>query len=109
MRRLPANADEDHMKAVARFDSRHVLLSGEACALLVLALTAPVAAQPAPIPDFSLGGRGWTVGPAQADYITVPGSPSPITADPAHPHVQNGGINQGKQPTFRIGDLSNPN
>jgi hypothetical protein len=39
----------------------------------------------------------------------VPGSPSPITADPAHPHVQNGAINQGKQPTFRIGDLSNPN
>jgi hypothetical protein len=80
-----------------------------ACAPLVSALTLQVAAQPAPIPDFSSGGLGWTEGPAQADYIAVPGSPSPITADPAHPHVENGGINRGKQPTFRIGDLSNPN
>ena len=92
------------------FASRHLLLAGGACAVLVSALVVQVAAQPkASPPDFSLGGLGWTEGPAQADYIAVPGSPSPITADPAHPHVENGAINRGKQPTFRIGDVSNPN
>jgi hypothetical protein len=30
----------------------------------------------------------------------------PVTNDPAHPFVPNG---VGKQPTFRIADLSNPN
>ena len=94
---------------MSRFASSRVLLTGGACAVLVLALTVPVAAQPASPPDFSSSGLGWTEGPAQADYIAVPGSPSPITADPAHPHVENGAINRGRQPTFRIGDLSNPN
>ena len=40
-------------------------------------------------PDFSSGGVAWTVGPAYADFIAVPGSPSPITPDPAHPYVNN--------------------
>ena len=92
------------------FATRHLLLAGGACVILVSALAVQVAAQPkASPPDFSSGGLGWTEGPAQADYIAVPGSPSPITADPAHPHVENGAINRGKQPTFRIGDLSNSN
>jgi hypothetical protein len=91
---------------MSRFGVGQVLFAGGVWAVL---LSAQIAAQAAPIPDFSLGGLGWTNGPAQADYVAVPGSPSPITADPAHPHVLNFAINQGKQPSFRIGDLSNPN
>ena len=36
----------------------------------------------------------------------MPGSPALMRQDPAHPYVGNG---QGKQPTYRIADLSNPN
>jgi hypothetical protein len=73
-------------------------------------LTVQVAAQPsASPPDFSSGGVAWTVGPAYADLIAVPGSPSPITPDPAHPYVNNLAFSQGKQTTFRIGDVTNPN
>jgi hypothetical protein len=32
--------------------------------------------------------------------------PGPVTQDPAHPFVPNG---VGKQPTYRIADLTNPN
>jgi len=90
------------------FSSRECMLAGGTLVIAAAVLGAHVAAQTA-IPDFAPGGAGWTVGPAQADYIAVPGSPSPTTADPAHPHVPNIVIAQGKQPTFRVADLSNPN
>ena len=55
-------------------------------------------------PDFSAGNAGWaTIG---TDWIAMPGSPPPVGSDPAHPYVPN---NTGKQPTFRIADLNNPN
>jgi len=55
-------------------------------------------------PDFSTGNAGWvTVG---TDWTAVPGSPRPVTSDPAHPYVPN---NIGKQPTFRVADVNNPN
>jgi hypothetical protein len=65
--------------------------------------------QPTAAPDFSSDGAAWTVGPAYADFIPVPGSPGPVTPDPAHPYVNNLGLSQGKQTTFRIGDITNPN
>ena len=68
-----------------------------------------VLAAPAVVPDFSRGGQGWTVGLAQVDLTPMPGSPSPVRPDPAHPLVPNTALADGKQPTFRIGDLSNPN
>jgi hypothetical protein len=37
------------------------------------------AAYPASVPDFSSTAVAWTVGPAYADFIAVPGSPSPVT------------------------------
>jgi hypothetical protein len=58
------------------------------------------------IPDFSLNQVGWVgVG---GDFVPVPGNkgPGPVTYDPTHPYVPN---NIGKQPTYRIADLSNPN
>jgi hypothetical protein len=55
-------------------------------------------------PDFSAGNAGWvTVG---TDWTPLPGSPAPVRGDPAHPYVPN---NTGKQPTFRVADLNNPN
>jgi hypothetical protein len=40
------------------------------------------------------------------DFTPVEGSPSPLRQDPAHPFVPNG---TGRQPTYRIADLTNPN
>jgi hypothetical protein len=58
----------------------------------------------AALPDFSSGDTGWvTVG---TEWTAVPGSPPPVTSDPAHPYVPN---NVRRQPTFRVADLANPN
>jgi hypothetical protein len=57
---------------------------------------------PAGTPDFSSGNAGWAA-PIRAQFIAVPGSPSPIGDDPAHPPYREGGR------TYRISDLSNPN
>ena len=59
------------------------------------------------IPDFS--SAAWKSANGQ-DYTMVPGSPPQVTNDPGHPYVSNAdGHRTGKQPTYRIGDLSNPN
>src|ERR1700693_275839 len=88
------------------------LAGGVLTALVCAALTAQVsvqqvaAQQRASPPDFSLNQAGWvTMG---GDLLPVPGGggPKPITFDPVHPYVPN---NIGKQPTYRIADLSNPN
>jgi hypothetical protein len=41
------------------------------------------------------------------DFLAVPGSPPPVSNDPAHPYVLNG--IPGQQPTYRVADLTNPN
>jgi hypothetical protein len=56
-------------------------------------------------PDFSSDQTGWQINNG-GEFIAVPGSPAPLRQDPAHPFVPNG---TGKQPTYRIADLSNPN
>jgi hypothetical protein len=40
------------------------------------------------------------------DFRPVAGRLPPVTSDPKYPYVPNG---QGRQPTFRIADLTNPN
>jgi hypothetical protein len=75
--------------------------AGAAIAPALAQVTAKESAGP---PDFSTGDAGWvTVG---TDWTAVPGSPRPVTSDPAHPYVPN---NIGKQPTFRVADINNPN
>jgi hypothetical protein len=54
--------------------------------------------------DFSFGNAGWvTVG---TEWTAVPGGPRPVDCDPAHPCVPN---NTGRQPTFRVANVGNPN
>ena len=87
--------------------SGKLLLAG--AALTALALSSPVvqvSAQPkASPPDFSSNQVRWITANG-GEFVAVPGSPAPLRQDPAHPFVGNG---QGKQPTYRIADLSNPN
>src|SRR5580704_5391086 len=77
--------------------------------ITVACLAAPALAQQksAP-PDFSISwGIGWASADGNgADFSPVPGTVAPVANDPAHPYVPNG---RGRQPTFRIGDVSNPN
>ena len=73
------------------------ILAGSACTLALAA-----AAQTAP-PDFSSNQVGWI---GLGDIIAAPGSPPLVSQDPAHVYVPN---NVGRQPTYRIGDTSNPN
>jgi hypothetical protein len=95
------------MSERARVPSR--LPAALAAVLLCAGATGgPAAAQAtkenAPVPDFSSGNTGWvTMG---TDWTAVPGGPRPVGCDPAHPCVAN---NTGKQPTFKIADVNNPN
>ena len=82
--------------------TRHQLLLGAALALLI---SAPGSAQNAATPDFSSNQVNWT-GIGGGEWIPVPGSPRPTTQDPRYRYVPN---NTGEQPTYRIGDISNPN
>ena len=72
-------------------------------------LAAPVHAQQSPAPpDFSFHhGVGWASADGNgAGFSSVPGKVGPVGNDPAHPYVPNG---RKEQPTFRIGDVGNPN
>jgi hypothetical protein len=87
------------------FTFRNRALAGRIVGALVAAWAAPAAAQQRPTPpifswDLNVGWIG------MGDFRPVPGRVAPLTNDPKHPFVPNG---QGRQPTYRIGDLSNPN
>jgi hypothetical protein len=70
---------------------------------LLSAFVSPVPAQSGP-PAFSGSNVGWvSVG---GEWTPLPGSPPPVKQDPAHPYVPN---NVGRQPTFRMADINNPN
>jgi hypothetical protein len=56
------------------------------------------------VPDFSSKKTAWVS--MGGDWVAQPGGPPPVTFDPAHPYVPN---NTGRQPTFRVADLNNPN
>src|SRR5215469_3069692 len=83
---------------------KRLLASSAFTGLLCAGFAAEPAAQ-AIIPDFSSNGSAWIA--INRDFLAVPGSPPPISNDPAHPYVLNG--IPGKQATYRVADLTNPN
>jgi hypothetical protein len=91
-----------------RFGSGTSLVAVAAVSGLFWAASGPMlAAEPgASTPDFSSNDAAWVLAERDGDYIPIPGGASPTRNDPGHPHVGNGA---GKQPTYRIADLTNPN
>ena len=86
-----------------------VLACSMLAGLMAVPLTAPVPAQQqAGPPDFSSTFAGWVGFDGGGPFFEpVPERlPGPVVSDQAHPFVPNG---VGKQPTFRIADLTNPN
>jgi hypothetical protein len=81
------------------------LLAPAAFTSLLCAGLAGESAAQAIIPDFSSNGAAWIA--INRDFLAVPGSPPPVSNDPAHPYVLNG--IPGKQATYRVADLTNPN
>jgi hypothetical protein len=82
-----------------------LLLSGAA----LVAMAGASAQTSASIPNFAPDGAGWETANG-TDFIAVPGSPPINKQDPTYPYVGNGqAIREGKQPTYRVADLSNPN
>lgn len=75
--------------------------------VVITAFAQAFAREPAP-PDFSPDPTvAWgRLARGDADFWPVPGRVPPVAGDPAHPYVPNG---TAAQPTYRIGDLSNPN
>jgi len=86
-----------------------LLAGGVLTGLVYAALTGGVAAQQkSASPDFSSNQTGWLT--FAVEFKAVPGEPSPVRNDPAHPRVSNAeAVRTGKQPTFLIADLNNPN
>src|SRR5205085_12563737 len=50
---------------------------------------------------------GWTT--IGTDFDAVRGGPQPVGDDPTHPRVGNFERGPGRQPTFRMANLDNPN
>ena len=90
-------------------------MSKRALALLAAVISASGAALAADaggktaIPNFATdSGTGWRIDRTVGvdDLLAAPGGgPGPITNIKAYPYVPNGG---GRQPTYRVADLSNP-
>src|SRR5260370_6007533 len=76
------------------------VLSGFVCAALAPEVAAQQKASP---PDFSLNQVGWVT---TGEITGVAGGPAIQRQDPAHAYVPN---NIGRQPTYPIPELSNPN
>src|SRR4051812_46925699 len=93
---------------MSSFTWRERLLMGGILSGLAGAAAASAAAQQqATPPDFSSNLDGWVgMNGGGPSYESVPGVLPPVGDDPAHPFVANGG---GRQPSFRIADLTNPN
>ncbi len=80
---------------------------------LVTALSAFGAGLPSKgIPDFSPNSSvGWIAAGFGFgnDFVQPTSGPGPVTNDPAHPYLSNAAAAAaGKQPTFRVADLSSP-
>jgi hypothetical protein len=77
------------------------------CGLMMAALAAAGQAQVPPahkaVPRLGYSDMGWF--PVSDDFQPPLSGPGPVVSDPAHPYYSN---QAGRQPTFRIADLTNP-
>src|SRR5882672_3660057 len=92
-----------------------LLISGAVFIGLIWSAGAPWpvhGAEQTKIPDFaSSSSVGWIASGSGfgTDFVPPPSGPRPVTNDPAHPYVTNvAAAASGKQPTFRVADLTNP-
>jgi hypothetical protein len=93
---------------MASFCLSSIGIRGGIVAAAVQAATMAATQQVTP-PDFSGPGVAWiAVGGGAGGFAPVPGRVPPLRDDPAHPYVPNNN-REGRQPTDRIADLSNPN
>jgi len=88
-------------------------ISSMGAAALVICVFGVAGAQPirSAIPNFAPDdSTSWYPDrEAGDDYLPPPSGPGPVLSDPAHPYVPNdGGRNTGRQPTYRVADLTNP-
>jgi hypothetical protein len=87
-------------------------ISGKLCVFAATlcagtALAADGSKTGAAIPNFAPAPTtAWTTNrPTMDDFLPPASGPGPVLSDPAHPYVPNG---NGRQPTYRIADLTNP-
>ena len=78
-------------------------LAGGILTGLVAQAVEVAAQQSASPPDFSFNQVGWVT---TGEITGVAGGQPILRQDPAHAYVPN---NVGRQPTYRIADLANPN
>ena len=84
--------------------SRFASAALAAALLATTAFTAGVMAQgSSSIPDFS--SNGWKTANG-TDFIRVPGSPAPVSNDPAHPYISNGIANRTGQTSSTIDEFN---
>jgi hypothetical protein len=87
---------------------RRLLCGGVLGGLGYLAAMSASVAQTKSPPDYSSNQAGWLT--FNVEFKPISGAPAPVHNDPAHPRVSNAqAVATGKQPTFLISDLSNPN
>jgi hypothetical protein len=72
-------------------------------ALCMAATPAAFAGHEAVIPNLGHSDSGWF--PVGDDFLPSASGPGPVVSDPAHPYYSN---QSGRQPTYRVADLSNP-
>ena len=85
------------------FALRASVLAGGVLTGFVAQAPEVAAQQSASPPDFSFNQVGWV---ATGEITGVAGGQPILRQDPAHAYVPN---NIGRQPTYRIADLANPN
>jgi hypothetical protein len=94
----------------AKFLISGAVLIGLICGAGVLG--SALGASPSSIPDFAATGSiGWIASGSGfgTDFVQPPSGPGPVTNDPAHRYITNvAAAASGKQPTFRVADLTNP-
>jgi len=96
----------DGEETMSRFVSNARLVAGGILAGLISAAPSTQVTAQSAAPDFSF--TGWLNENTfkGGELLPVEGSPPLFHQDPAYPFVPNG---TGRQPTYRIADLSNPN